>query len=104
MKMYKIVEREGAEMRTLFHGVNRSRQLPLGTWLTAERKWVRDGSGQERYLSGFHVLKSHAQGVEYLKGFKKRLHLLAIVECEVRGEVRIKPTNDQVYLVDEICF
>ena len=104
MKMYKIVEREGGQIRTLFHGVNRSRTLPKGAWLTAEKKWVRDGSGQALYLSGFHVLKTRALCEEYLKSFTTRVHLLHIVECEVRGEVRVKPTNANVYLADKVRF
>ena len=56
---YKIfdIDRNGGP-RTLFHGLNGSRSLPVGTWLTATQTMVRDGSGQDHYVSGFHAYRT----------------------------------------------
>ena len=75
MKAYKIFElgydaAGNPVPRTLFHGLprltvtfangagswrrRRSRTLPIGCWINAEAKVVRDGSGSAQYTSGFH--------------------------------------------------
>ena len=100
---YKIVEKHpDGGIKTLFHGVNRSRTIPKGKWLEAEEKMVRDGSCQTYYLSGWHILKTEEDAVEYLKRFKKRLELLSIVPCEAE-EVRPKAhSNAPVFLAKRI--
>lgn len=69
---FRIVEvtRTG-DYKTLFHGIKKSRVLPLNKWLKAERKWVNDGVGTY-YWSGFHVLKTIKDARAYLKKFKKK--------------------------------
>jgi len=45
MSWYKIVETDDkGNIKTLFHGINRSRILRVGEWLQAELKMVIDGS------------------------------------------------------------
>lgn len=48
MKAYKIVEVVDGKIKTLFHGINKSRTMPEGIWLEADVKMGRDGSG-DRY-------------------------------------------------------
>lgn len=100
---YKIVELyPNGDVKTLFHGVNRSRLLPKGKWLEAEEKMVRDGSCQTYYLSGWHILPTKEDAQEYLTRFKKRLELLKIVPCEAE-EVRPKThSNAPVFLAKRI--
>jgi len=86
MKAYRIVEDHGDGVyKTLFHGVDGSRTLPLGKWLTAVEKPVRDGSSQEKYISGFHSLKTIPEIIKYMSAFRNRLELLKIAEVEIRG-------------------
>ena len=103
MKAYKIVEQHGLHLKTLFHGLDGSRTLPYGRWLTAVKKPVKDGTSKTTYLSGWHVLKTRDAAKDYLRAFTKRLDILKIVPVDVRGEVRRKEhSRSEVYLVDEI--
>lgn len=98
---YKIVDIEKGNVKTLFHGVDGSRTLPYNKWLNAEKKMVSDGKSTE-YLSGFHVIPSHEESVEYLVKFKNT-EKKAIIPVFVDGEIRKKehsPSN--VWLADKI--
>jgi len=100
---FKIVERHGGSLKTLFHGIDGSRTLPAGQWLTAAKKMVKDGTSKTSYLSGFHVLPTRRIAENYLRAFRKRLDRLAIVRCQVRGDVRRKThSRSEVYLADQI--
>lgn len=83
---WKIIERRGDEIRTLFHGYQGSRVLPRGRWLRCREATVRDGSSRA-YRSGWHVLPSEALARQYLAAFKRQLD---VVPCEV-AVVRPKP-------------
>jgi len=98
---YKIVDIKNDKVLTLFHGVNGSKTLPKNQWVKAEKKIVSDGKST-KYLSGFHVVPSHEESVEYLKMFKN-VKYKKIIPVFVRGEVRKKehsPSN--IWLADEI--
>lgn len=85
MKAYRIVDvGNGGALRTLFHGTNRSRDLPVNEWLEADVRPVRDGSGDRWYLSGWHSLPSYDAALQYLDRFsdERQRHLL-IIEVEV---------------------
>ena len=100
---YKIVEVHKGAVKTLFHGLNGSRTIPVGEWLAADKKLVRDGTSKTQYLSGWHVLPTLKECEEYLEIFTKRLDLLCIVPCEVRGEIRPKVhSRSNVFLADQI--
>jgi len=67
MKAYKIFDvgwrGDDPVPKTLFHGIpgrgtSRTRVLPVGRWLWAEAKLVKDGSGKSQYISGFHCYTS----------------------------------------------
>ena len=103
MKAYKIVEQHGPHLKTLFHGLDGTRTLPYGKWLTAVKKRVKDGTSKTTYLSGWHVLKSRSAAEDYLRAFTKRLDILKIVPVDVRGEVRLKGhSRSEVYLADQM--
>jgi hypothetical protein len=100
MKLWwKIVEYDGKNVRTLFHAVAGSRVLQLGLWLPAVKKMVRDGSGKNWYVSGFHVMASRDACLEYLKRFKNmETKALALVEVD---QVRPKESSGgKVFLAD----
>lgn len=91
---YKIfdlhLEQDGTAVpKTLFHGVNGSRRLPLGRWIEAEIKPVTDGSRQTPYLSGFHAYPSLDAVKQWLHGAKNLDHRV-VVRVHVSG-LREKP-------------
>jgi hypothetical protein len=101
-KWYKIIEEDSGTYKTLMHGINKNRKLELNKWLKAEIKEVSDGTGKRKYKSGFHVLKSYRECVQYLKLFKKDLHKKRIVECEARNLWPKSHSKHEVYLAEYI--
>lgn len=103
MKAYKIVERDGDALKTLFHGLNGSRVIPLNKWLRCSEGTVRDGIGRW-YKAGWHCFPSQEIARKYLRAFRKP-RPLAIVECDVRV-IRPKPSSrfGGVYLARWIRF
>lgn len=69
---YKIVDVEKGKVKTLFHGLDGSKTLPFNKWITADKKMVCDGNSEKSkmYLSGFHVIPSYEESVEYMAKFK----------------------------------
>lgn len=84
MKLYKILDYNNGYYKTLFHGVNRSKTLPLYTWLEAEIKYARDGSGDKWYNTGFHCISSILDCYVYLNNFKD-INNKAILPCYAEG-------------------
>ena len=83
MKAFKIVEVLDGKIKTLFHGLNKSKTMEQGKWLEADVKLGRDGSGNRYYLTGWHTLLTLEEAKEYLSRFKSRIASLKIVECEI---------------------
>lgn len=101
MKKWRLFElKRGDELHTLFHGVNRSRRMPVGVWIEARQVMVSDGSSQTQYLSGFHVFAEADGRDKYLGRFTAPRTLVA-VEVEVRG-LRPKPTNEDILLASHM--
>jgi hypothetical protein len=71
---YKIVDQDPItnDDYFLYHGVGKSRKIPFKTWLKADVKIVRDGTGKRYYKSGFHVFDNIDTAFVYLKRFKKQ--------------------------------
>jgi len=100
-KAFKIFT-AGSQPRTLFHGINRSRTMPVGRWIAADKRIVSDGG--TKYLSGFHVLLSEQDCHAYLRHFK-RFDDKRIIEVSVRGPLRAKTHSPHpVFLADEILI
>lgn len=98
MRCYKIfdvgVNAEGATVpKTLFHGLSvdgrRTRSIPIGWWMGAQRRSVTDGSRQTPYTSGFHCYATEADVREWFRR-ARNLHNRVVVAVEIRG-VRMKP-------------
>ena len=75
---------EDGKLKTLFHGINGSRTVPLDTWLQADIKEVTDGSKNSTYISGWHTLATYNECVDYLERFTK-VDNKVIVKCKVKG-------------------
>jgi len=101
MTWYKIVDDHNGILKTLFHGVNRSKTLTLNKWLKAEIKDVRDGSCQKTYKSGFHILKTYEECKEYLKRFT-HIDKKKIVKCKAMNVWSKTHSRSNVYLAEYI--
>lgn len=88
MIAYRICERKGDKIQTLFHGINGSRTIPLNEWVNANVKIVTDGAKEKstKYLSGFHVFEHKEDCRKFISRFRKERDLV-MVECEVKGKM-----------------
>lgn len=78
---YKIVELDTkGRVKSLFHGTDGSRILEINKWLTANIRLTKDGTIGTKYLSGWHIIPTHQECVEYLTKFKI-LHNKKIARC-----------------------
>jgi len=84
MEAYKIFDLGADGPKTLFHGLEGSRTLPVGKWLDAEIKLVTDGSRAEPYESGFHAYYTLDDIHEWLLRAKNLDHRV-VVKVEVKG-------------------
>ena len=100
-KYYKLVDIKNEEPFYLFHGVDRSKQIPVNKWIKADKKLVQDGSSGTKYLSGFHVLKTKKEAIKYLKKFK-HTKKKGIAECYCKGLREKEHSRDNVWLADEM--
>ena len=97
---FKIVDMKDGKVLTLFHGLDGSKTLPHSKWLIAKKEMVSDGKGT-KYLSGFHVIPSREECIEYLKRFKnvKYKYILPVYVQDIRKKEH-SPYN--VWLADKI--
>jgi hypothetical protein len=88
---------------TLFHGYLGTRTLPLGHILVAEEKEVRNPGKKKgpTFRSGWHILLSKEECVEYLKRFKAKDDIV-VCRVEVSG-MRQKPRS-KVTLAHTMCI
>jgi hypothetical protein len=99
---YKIVEiDDNKKVRSLFHGTNGTRLLKIERWMTANQKLVTDGSGVTRYLSGWQIVPSFRECLDYLQLFKKK-EGKAIVCCKAKNVKPKQHSRHPVYLAKEI--
>jgi hypothetical protein len=87
--------------KTLFHGVQGSRALPLDVVLEADikRVWNPGKVVGKGFISGFHILPDKQECIDYLKRFKNADDL---VVCRVYvDEFRDKP-NSKVKLASKM--
>jgi hypothetical protein len=99
---WKIMEERDGMPCTLFHGVNGSRTIPLNTWVDADMKEVSDGSSATTYMSGWHLLPTREDCVEYLRKFKN-LRDKVIVHVGFSGKVWPKShSRSEVFLAERL--
>lgn len=105
VRAWKIVETDnGEDMKTLFHGVNGTKTIAPGKWITAVEKMVKDGTSKTKYLSGWHVLLSEQEAHDYLKAFTKRLEKLKVIEVFVKGLRPKEHSRSDVFLAKELML
>ncbi len=98
---FKIVDYDGSDYKTLFHGVEGSRKLEFCKWLPSVTKEVTDGSSTRFYMSGWHIAPSYEECMKYLEAFK-HLEQKRIVRCRAK-KVRPKPNaRGDIWLAKEI--
>lgn len=100
MVYYKIVELKKGHIKTLFHGINKSRVLKKDVWIIADKKMVNDGDGTE-YLSGLHIMMTYDECVKYLQRFKNK-ETKGIISCHAKGIRKKEHSPHNVYLADTI--
>lgn len=97
---YKIVEQRDDGIYTLFHGINGTKKLQKGVWITAEIKEnVMDGLGT-KYTSGIHIVDGLQEAKDYAKKFRRTDRV--IVPCYARGLKAKTHSRHLVYLADQI--
>ena len=104
MIAYRICELKNNNLLTLFHGVNKSRKLPINEWVDAEIKQVKDGSRRKSklYTSGFHVLPTLEETRVFSNKFTAPRELV-IVKCEIGDNYWEKThSHSNVLLADRI--
>jgi len=101
MNWYKIVEKHNNQLKTLFHGVNRSRKLETGKWLKAEIKLVKDGTSKTKYLSGWHIAPSYEECQKYLQFFKNKENKM-IIECDAKNIRPKSHSRGKIFLAEYI--
>ncbi len=97
---YKIVEQRSDGIYTLFHGINGTKKLQRGKWITAEiKKDVMDGHGT-KYTSGIHIVDGLEEAKDYAKKFRRTDRV--IVPCYAKGLKHKTHSRHLVYLADQI--
>ena len=102
MIAYRICERKDNKLHSLFHGTKGSRYFPIGEWLVADKKTVKDGSCATYYESGFHVLFTLEETKEFLRKMFRAPKDRVIVQCEVEGIRPKSHSKHAVYLADKM--
>jgi hypothetical protein len=95
---YRVVELKDEKLLPLFH--RRKNPFPVGKWLKAEKKIVRDGSGNTYYLSGFHLFKTLEEAKNFWNSIKKENRV--VVACHAKGVRKKEHSRKNIYLADEI--
>lgn len=96
MKALRLFEIKEDKLYTLFHGINGSRLVPVGIWLSADKKIVKDGVSGKPYLSGFHAFKDIDPEVFVKQKFRKE-RTFAVVEVIIE-DIYEKPSNKNIIL------
>ena len=102
VEAYRIVEEKDGEYFSLFHGTNRSRKLPRGIWLKANKKTVKDGSRGKYYESGFHVLTSREEAEKFFKKLFRIYKNRKVIKILAKGLKPKSHSRHEVFLADEI--
>lgn len=87
---YRIVEVKSGRVYSLFHGTNKSREIRLDEWNTADKKMVRDGRGNFTYESGWHFLPDRESCDRFLASKFRIKENRMVVPCYVDGNIRSK--------------
>lgn len=100
-RFYKIVEYKDGVIKSIFHGTQGTRIVPLFTWMKADIKMVHDGSRGTPYKSGWHVFETFAEAEKYLELFTHKEHK-AIVRCRCNNLWRKEHARAKVWLAENM--
>ena len=103
---YRIVEIKNGKVMSLFHGTNKSREIPLGVWHKANIKEVKDGTDGKFYTSGWHFLESKEDAESFFERMFRIKENRKVVKCQVRCNIREKRNSKKggCLLADEILI
>lgn len=101
MIAWRYFEEKYGQPCTLFHGHNGTRILPVDAWIDATVRLVRDGSHGRWYTSGFHVLRTFEEAVEFSKIFRKRENRYI---CRVNIDTLFVKRGSKAYLCHQMCI
>ena len=103
---YRIVEIRNGKIRSLFHGTNKSREIPLDVWYKANIKTVKDGTNGKLYRSGWHFLSSKEDAESFFERMFRIKTNRQVVKCLVRGNIRPKRNSRKggCLLADELMI
>ena len=87
--VYKAFRVRNGRLCFLFRGHKGSLEVPIGEWLTAKMRLVRDGKGR-RYRAGFHFMWDEESVTKFDKRTKNKY---VILKVDVRERVRPKPNS-----------
>jgi hypothetical protein len=99
---YKIMDLDEKDKsyKTLFHGINGTKVIPLDKWVKSVRKWA--GEGGNKYWTGFHVILSKKKCKKYFKRFTDEKKTRVIVKCLAKSLRPKKSSKGLVFLADEL--
>ena len=83
------------------HANSGSRKVPLDEWIEADRKPVRDGSGDHYYLSSFHVMTESSRLMDWCDSLR-RTEGKVFIRVLARGIKRKKNSKFGMFLADSI--
>jgi len=100
---YKIFEElDDGSVRTLFHKTSTDFIPGMEYW--ARNRWVRDGSGDGWYWSGWHCFVDNYTAERYLQKLDRaNQRNLVIRKVKVRG-LSVKPSNRDVLLAQTMVL
>ena len=104
MKCYRIVEIKNGKPHSLFHGTDGSREIPMNRWVDANIKTVHDGSCGTEYESGFHILLSAKEALEFFNKMFRIKENRIVIKCYAKGLRKKSHSKRDVYLADKIMI
>lgn len=102
IEAYRIVEEKNGEYYSLFHGTNRSRKLPRGIWIKADKKLVKDGTRGTYYRSGFHVLTSKEEAEKFFAKLFRIYKNRKVIKVLAKGLRPKGHSRHEIFLADEM--
>jgi len=85
--------------RLIYHGNQGSKQIPLDKWIKADKKRVRDGSGDRWYESSFHVFCKLDEAIKWVKSLRREPKPV-IIKVKVKGCRRKAGSKYAIFLAN----
>jgi hypothetical protein len=92
MKGYRLVEVKNGKIMSLYHGTNGTRVITPGKTMTAYKTVAEEGTGGQKFISGFHFFPFESVAKKYMTRFKRTDRTLAVVPGFFTVNLRYKYT------------